>query len=125
MRLHSTNTHTEGTTVNAPQPPYPPHGQQGYPPPGYLHPAPSNGLGIAALVLGILAILFAFIPIVGIASYPLAIVGVVLGLVGLGRVRTGRSSRGITLAGLIASVLGLVLVIVSTVVYVSAISAPA
>lgn len=108
--------------MNAPQQPYPPGYGQPYaqqPPP----PAPSNGLGVAALVLGILAILLAFVPILGFVAYPLAIVGIILGLVGLGRVRSGRSSRGITLAGLIASIVGLVLVIVSTVVYVSAIGA--
>ncbi len=74
-------------------------------------------------MLGILAILLAFIPIPGFVAYPLAIVGTILGLVGLGRVRKGRASRGITLAGLIASFVGLVLVIVSTVIYVSAIGA--
>lgn len=106
--------------MTAPQQPYP----QGYGPPyAPQPPVPSNGLGVAALVLGILAILLAFIPILGFVAYPLAIVGIILGLVGLGRVRRGRSSRGITLAGLIASIVGLVLVIVSTVIYVSALSA--
>lgn len=106
--------------MTAPQQPYP----QGYGQPyAQQPPPPSNGLGVAALVLGILAILLAFIPILGFVAYPLAIVGIILGLVGLGRVRKGRASRGITVAGLIASVVGLVLVIVSTVIYVGAIGA--
>ncbi len=85
---------------------------------------PSNGLGTAALVLGILAILLAFVPILGFVSYPLAILGIVFGLVGLRRVsRRVATNRGVALTGLITSVLGFVLVIVSTVAYVGAINA--
>ncbi len=81
-------------------------------------------MGTTALVLGILAIVLAFIPILGFVSYPLSILGVIFGLVGLRRVsKRTATNRGVTLTGLIASVLGFVLVIVSTVAYVSAISA--
>jgi uncharacterized protein DUF4190 len=123
-----------------PQQPYPRQPYQSsspYPPqqraPGYSHPgshppyapqAPSNGLGTAALVLGILAILLAFVPILGFVSYPLAILGTVFGLVGLRRVsRRAATNRGVALAGLITSVFGFVLVIVSTITYVGALNA--
>jgi hypothetical protein len=112
-----------------PQQPYQqqPYGQQshgyGYSPPP-APPAPSNGLGTTALVLGILSILLAFVPILGFVSYPLAILGIVFGLVGLRRVgRRVATNRGVALAGLISSVLGFVLVIVSTVAYVGALNA--
>jgi hypothetical protein len=36
-------------------------------------------MGTAALVLGILAIVLAFIPIVGFVSYPLAVLGIIFG----------------------------------------------
>lgn len=86
--------------------------------------APSNGLGVAALVLGILAIVLAFVPILGFASYPLALVGIVLGAVGLARVRARRATnRGVTVAGLVLSIVGLVCVIIATVLYVGAINA--
>jgi hypothetical protein len=93
-----------------------------YPPPPPQ--TPSNGLGITALVLGVLAILLAFVPILGFASYPLAILGIVFGVVGLRRVsRRVATNRGVALAGLITSVIGFVLVIISTVLYVGAINA--
>jgi hypothetical protein len=106
-----------------PYPPQPGYGQP-YPPDQQFRPTPKNGMGTAALVLGILAVVLAFVPILGFVSYPLAIIGIVLGLVGLGRVRKRvATNRGVTLAGMIASVLGLVLVIASTMLWVSAIGA--
>jgi 2-polyprenyl-6-methoxyphenol hydroxylase-like FAD-dependent oxidoreductase len=59
-----------------------------------MTPPPSNGMGTAALVLGVFAILLAFVPILGFASYPLAVLGIVFGLVGLRRV----SPVGLTLS---------------------------
>ena len=119
-----------------PQPPaQPPHPRRspgvGYPG-GYApaaspyapDPAPSNGLGTAALVLGILAILVAFVPLLGFSAYPLSLLGIVFGLVGLRKVSRGTAmNRGVAVAGLITSVLGLVLVGVSTALYVGAINA--
>ena len=107
----------------------PPHGGQlnggrpgNYPPPP--EPPAKNGLGTTALVLGILSVVLAFVPILGFVSYPLAILGVVFGLVGLRRVsKRAATNRGVSLAGLITSVLGFVLVIVSTITYVGAINA--
>jgi hypothetical protein len=81
-------------------------------------------MGTAALVLGILAIVLAFIPIVGFVSYPLAVLGIIFGLVGIPRVKKGRATnKGVAISGLISSLVGFALVIVSTVIYVSAIGA--
>lgn len=83
---------------------YPPPQQHGAPqwaPPagtGPQHPtgwgpapapvaAPRNGLGIAALCLGIVGILFGLVPFTGFLAFALGAVGVILGLVGLGRAR--------------------------------------
>jgi hypothetical protein len=117
--------------MNPQQPPYqqpyqPGFGQPRYPPPRYGPPQVTqrNGMGTTSLVLGILAILLAFIPFIGFASYPLAILGIVFGLVGLRRVGKGlASNKGVAIAGLITSLLGFVLVIISTVAYVGAINA--
>ncbi len=64
----------------AAQPPYP-----GYP------PAPRNGQGSAALVLAVLALVFSWTVIGGIAAGVLA---VVLGAAGRGRARRGESDNG-------------------------------
>lgn len=49
---------------------------------------PTNGLATAALVLGIVAAVGAFIPFLNIGSMIIAVVAVVLGAVGLGKART-------------------------------------
>lgn len=65
-----------------------------------------NGPGSTALVLGVVALVFAFVPIVGeFVAAPSALLAIVLGLVGLGRVEKGVATNGgQALAG---SILGL------------------
>lgn len=85
---------------------------QGYPQQGhygqYAQPRKANGLGIAALVLGILSLPAAFLA--GVPGIVLGLVAVVLGVLGLRRVRTRRAdNRGMAIAGLVTGVLGLLL----------------
>lgn len=72
----------------------------------------TNGMAIAALVLGILAILFLFLffPI-GIV---LAVLAIVLGLIGRGRANRdpGLGGKGMALAGVIMGVITLLLVLI-------------
>lgn len=63
----------------------------------------SNGLAVASLVLGILSILFVWIPLIGLVSWVLAPVGLVLGLVALKQ----PFGRGMAIAGSICSGIGL------------------
>lgn len=67
----------------------------------------SNGLGVASLVLGILSIVFGLIPVIGLISWLLAPIGLVLGFVALGK-PTGRS---VTISGLVTSGIGLAICI--------------
>jgi hypothetical protein len=69
---------------------------------GYVQPQ-SNGLAVASLVLGILSVLFVWIPFVGLVSWILAPIGLVLGLVALNR----PFGRGMAIAGSICSGVGL------------------
>ena len=88
------------------QPQYgsPPPGQGGY---GQPQVAPKNGLGIAALVLGILALL-TFLTVVGGILFGL--IAVVLGFVARGKVKRGEATNGgMALAGIITGAIGLVL----------------
>lgn len=84
--------------------------------PGYLPPqyaAPKNGLGTTALVLGIVGVLFAMIPIVGVIAWPMVILGLIFGLIGIQRVRSGSANnKGVTIAGTVLSGVGLALCIV-------------
>ena len=63
----------------------------------------SNGMAVASLVLGILSILFVWIPFIGLVSWILAPIGLVLGLVALGK----PFGRGMAIAGSICSGIGL------------------
>lgn len=96
-----------------------PHGYPGYPGyPGYqgqgagygwpaMPMAPSNGMGVAALVLGIIAA-------VGFCLWPLAIVlgilAIIFGAIGRGKARRGEATNpGQALAGIICGAAGIVL----------------
>ncbi|RZT83704.1 hypothetical protein EV383_0519 [Pseudonocardia sediminis] len=49
--------------------------------------APKNGLGIAALCLGIVGMLFGLVPFTGFVAFALGAIGAILGLVGFSRAR--------------------------------------
>ena len=70
-------------------------------------PAQSNGLAIASLVLGILSIVFGVIPVIGLISWLLAPVGLVLGLIALNK----PTGRGMAIGGAVTSGIGLVICI--------------
>lgn len=90
------------------------HGyQQGYQQ-GYGQPR--NGLGIAALVVGIISLLVAWIPFIGLAGALGGIIAIILGVMGLGRVRRGEATnRGMNIAGIVLGAIALILGIVTTV----------
>ncbi|MEU0371118.1 DUF4190 domain-containing protein [Streptomyces sp. NPDC006283] len=92
-----------------PQPPYGGAPGQGTAP----NPA-RNGLGTAALVLGIIGLVFAIIPFLFWIGTLLGLLALILGLVGRGRVkRNEATNKGAALAG---AVLGLIALIASVVV---------
>ena len=89
----------------------------------HTHPAPAtSGLGIAALVLGVLAILIGWLP--GCGSVPgllLAGVGLCLGIAGWVVARRGKVGRGMPIAGTLTSAAGLLLAGISTALLVAGI----
>lgn len=104
--------------------PYPATGlpPQTYPAPYYAAPQPQNGLGTAALVLGIIgaALFFAIWPPV-----ILGVLAIVFGAVGLGRVKRGAATnRGVAMAGLVLGIVAvvapLVIVLVSLAIFAGA-----
>jgi hypothetical protein len=96
------------THVNQPTPPIgPPYPQEATP-----TRTPKNGLGTAGFVLGLIGLIFSFIPIIGVIAWPLVILGIIFAAVGVARVRKHRATnKGLTIAGLILSVAGLVVCI--------------
>ena len=76
-------------------------------PPPY-GPHPRNGAGTAAFVLGLVGAVFSLIPFIGVIAWFLVIPGLVLALVGLARASAGTANnRGMSIAGLVLSVVGL------------------
>ena len=101
----------------SPQSPKPPAQQQAYaaaPPP--IANQGSNGMAIAALVMGILTIVFFFLffPL----SFILGILGIIFGFIARGRARENPSvgGGGMALAGIITSIIGLLLALIVSVV---------
>ncbi|MBF4638363.1 hypothetical protein [Clavibacter michiganensis] len=74
----------------------------------------SNGVGLAALIVGVVSLVGSVIPLLNYASGFLALVGIVLGIIGL--ILKDRP-KGMALGGLIASVVALILSIVLAIVY--------
>lgn len=82
----------------------------------FTQPAPTpqkkSGLGIASLVLGIIAIVGSWIPILNNISFLLAIIGLILGIVGIFSIRKGKvGGKGLTIAAVVINVIAIVIVI--------------
>jgi hypothetical protein len=101
-------------------PQYPPAGPGYYPPPP---PPPQNGFGTAAFVLGLLGLLFSFIPLIGVIAWPLVLLALVFAAIGLSRARDRRATnKGLTIAGLVCALLGLGICILYAALFSAAVS---
>lgn len=83
--------------------------------PAPVQPAPAkgNGFGTAALVLGIIALVFSFIPVVGFIAFILGPLAVIFGIIGLTR---KFAKKGTSIAGLIMGALAVIIAIIVSVV---------
>lgn len=82
-----------------------------------------NGLGTAALVLGIIGTVSGFIPLFFWLAGILGLIALVLGLVGKGRVKRGEAdNKGVALTGVILGLAALILSVVGAVITFSAVS---
>ena len=82
--------------------------------------APRNGLGIAALIMGIIVVIAGVVPsYFCIAGILLGTTGLVLGLIGYGRVERGEATNGtMALWGIITSAVAVVISIVAAAILV-------
>ena len=98
----------------------PQYGQQPYPQaPGYGYAAgptssgPRNGLGIAALILGILGLLTSWF----VFGALLGVLAIILGFMGVRRVSRGEANnRGVSITGIVLGVLSIVIAVLFAVV---------
>jgi hypothetical protein len=98
----------------------------GYPTPGVApvaygaYPRPRNGLGTAALVLGIIGVVLCWVPFTG---WALNILAIVFGAVGRKRAVEGQATnKSSAVAGLVLGVVGLAVWIVIIIVALAAVS---
>lgn len=68
-------------------------------------------MGIAALILGIISIIIAFVPFCGMIAFFPAIIGLILGIVDLVLKSKAQQSKGVSIAGVILSSLSIVIMI--------------
>lgn len=79
-------------------------------PPQQTVPRQGNGLGTAGFVVGLIGLLFSFIPVIGVIAWPLVILGIVFAAVGIAKSSGGRAgNRGLAVAGLVLSLVGLLI----------------
>ncbi|WP_406058972.1 DUF4352 domain-containing protein [Streptomyces sp. NBC_01077] len=82
-----------------------------------------NGLGTAALILGIIGTVSGLIPLLFWLAGILGLIALILGLVGKGRVKRGEANnKGVALTGVILGLVSLVLSVVGLVITVTAVS---
>ncbi len=65
-----------------------------------------QGLGIAGLIMGIVAILLAIIPCVSVLGLILGITGIILSAIGLSQATKSNGVKGMPTAGLVVSIIG-------------------
>ncbi|TQN44249.1 uncharacterized protein DUF4190 [Blastococcus colisei] len=105
-----------------PQAPYQQYDPPSYGPPSGPPPKRGAGLAIASMVLGIIALLLSWIPIINNVAAVIAVVGLGLGIPALIRARRGtHNGTGMAITGLVTSVLAIVLVILTQMLFVKAI----
>ncbi len=112
--------------MSQPQAPYhsygPPPPLPVEPPQPFVQPKKGAGLAIVSMVLGIVALLLSWVPVINNLAAVLAVVGLALGIPALLRARRGtHSGSGMAITGLVTSVLAIVAVVVTQVLYSSVI----
>lgn len=99
------------------QQPYPGSGPYGGAPAPQPQTPIRNGLGTAALVLGIIGALSGLIPILFWLAGVLGVIALVLGLAGRGRVKRGEAvNKGVTTTGAVLGIVSLILSVVGAVI---------
>lgn len=82
-----------------------------------------KGMGIAGLIVGIVALLFSFIPCLGMWAIVPAVVGLILSAISMKQAGAAGGSKGMAIGGLICSIVGLLIACYWLYVWFSAASA--
>ena len=92
--------------------------QNGYPQPSPA--APGRGFAIASLVLGICALVFSWVPLLGLYIGVSALVGLVMGVLSLVRIKQGKAEgKVMSIVGTALSALALIIITLVTILIVN------
>ena len=86
---------------------------------------PINWLGVASLIAGLFALAFSWVPFLGCGAIPYAVLGLILGFVGLLTARRRQTGLGFPIAGMVVSLLALLVPVALLVLVASAPDPPA
>lgn len=79
---------------------------------------PTSGMAVAGLVLGIIALVSSFVPLLNLLSFPFVLLSIIFGAIGVWQtVKGSKDGKGLAIAGL---VLGILALVVTGVMYASA-----
>jgi hypothetical protein len=70
------------------------------------NPNAGQGLGIAGLVLGIIALIISFIPCLGMYAIAPGVIAIVLSAIGYSQANNANAKKGLIIAALVLSILG-------------------
>lgn len=73
-----------------------------------------SGLAQASMVMGIIALVLSFIPVVGFMAYPLGILALIFGIVAM---KKKPSNSGQAIAGIITGIIGLIVVTIGLILF--------
>ncbi len=76
-----------------------------------------HGMGVAALIMGIISIVVAFIPCLGLLAFFTGIVAIVLGAIGISQASRAKAPTGLAIGGLVTGALALLISIAQIVFF--------
>ena len=82
-------------------------------------------MGIAGMILGILAIIFVWIPVIGLIAVPMVAVGLPLSIVGFRNARRNNTGAGMAIAGMVTNIVAVAGILLWTLIFLAASSATA
>ncbi len=69
-------------------------------------------MGVASLILGILALIVAWVPCVGIYALGFSVLGLILGAVGISAAKKSGQGKGVSVAGLVCNIIATAIALV-------------
>lgn len=74
---------------------------------------PTSGMAVTALVLGIIALVSSFVPLLNLLSFPFVLLSIIFGAIGVWQTVKGtKGGKGLAIAGLALGILALVVTVV-------------